>query len=97
MINHPFNQAKSAFKAKQYLSCGVPVVASDIGDTSKFVVNNLNGILAKNNHEFKNGIEYFMSISTHEYFKYSKKCLELKESFSMEKFCNEIIQLSNEK
>ena len=40
MLNHPFNQAKSAFKAKQYLSCGIPVIASDVGENRKFVLNN---------------------------------------------------------
>jgi len=54
LSNHLFNISKSAFKAKQYLSAGIPTLASDIGENSKFVKHNVNGYLCRNgNDKFK--------------------------------------------
>ncbi len=41
----PFNRAKCAFKAIEYLACGVPVVASDVGEAKYVVENGKSGFL----------------------------------------------------
>lgn len=57
LVSHPFNEAKSAFKAKQYLSCGVPVVASDIGENNKFIIDGANGFLCEDPDGFIDAID----------------------------------------
>jgi len=63
MIEHDFTIAKSAFREKQYLSCGVPVLASPIGENLKFVKDGVNGFICKNSIEFKNRIIQIKNMS----------------------------------
>ena len=52
LVNHEFNESKSAFKAKQYLSAGIPVIASSVGENNYFVKHGESGFLCKNGLEF---------------------------------------------
>ncbi len=45
LVDGEHTRSKSAFKAKQYLSCGVPVLASSVGENPKFVRDGVNGFL----------------------------------------------------
>lgn len=91
MTNHLFNRSKSAFKAKQYLSVGVPVIANDVGENNKFVLNNSNGVLCKNSKDFKSAIEKFLNMTDIEYFKMSKNAILTKNKFSMSKYCKTLV------
>ena len=93
MVNHPFNEAKSAFKAKQYLSCGVPVIASDVGDTNQFVIHGYNGYLSKNSKEFEKGIRSIMEMSDKEYFILSKNCKAQQTDFSLKGYCENLLKI----
>ncbi len=93
MVDHEFNRAKSAFKAKQYLSCGVPVIASDIGETSKFVIDGYNGLLCVSTNGFAKSIERIMNQSDNEYAEMCKNAYETRDSFSLEKYCKRILEL----
>lgn len=93
MLDHPFNQAKSAFKAKQYLSCGVPVIASDIGENSRFVIDNFNGMLCQNPMMFGKAIEQFYKMKKEEYCVFSKNALENVDSFSVKRYCDLLISI----
>ena len=91
MLDHPFNQEKSAFKAKQYLSCGIPVVASDIGENRRFVIDGFNGTLCQNSNDFGKAIEYFYKITPEEYTIFSKNALEGIDDFSVERYCEKLV------
>lgn len=91
MTNHPFNQAKSAFKAKQYLSCGVPVIASDVGETRKFVINNYNGVICENQEDFKNAILKFVQMKDSEYKQFSMNCTNNLDRYSIDNYCRKLI------
>jgi len=91
MLNHPFNQAKSAFKAKQYLSCGVPVIASNVGENSKFVINNYNGILCKDSEDFVSALNKFIFMKDEEYLEFSKNCLKDTDQYSVDNYCKNLI------
>ena len=47
-----FNRAKCAFKALEYLACGVPVVASPVGEANYVIKNNENGFFANSADEW---------------------------------------------
>ncbi len=91
MINHEFNIAKSAFKAKQYLSCGVPVLASPIGENMSFVKDGVNGFICKDDMDFKNRIIQINEMTKNEYDKLRRKTVLSVEDFSMNKYCNNLI------
>jgi glycosyltransferase involved in cell wall biosynthesis len=93
MIDHPFNEAKSAFKAKQYLSCGVPVIASNVGENSRFVNDNLNGIICHSEEDFKNAINRFYVMTDSEYFKFSTNCLKEIDDYSIDTYCERLIEI----
>lgn len=95
IVNHPFNQAKSAFKAKQYLSCGVPVIASGVGENIKFVKNNFNGIICNTPKDFRNAVYRFINMNTQEYLKFSQNCLEHTDKYSIDNYCKTFIEKQN--
>jgi glycosyltransferase involved in cell wall biosynthesis len=50
--NDDFSKGKSAFKLIQYMSCGLPLVASSVGENNNVVKNGRNGFLVKNEIEW---------------------------------------------
>ncbi len=92
MIDHTFTRAKSAFKAKQYLSCGVPVIASNVGENEKFVKPGLNGFLVTDEDELINAINNIKSMKDSSYIQLSKNALEEKNCFSLRSYCEKLIE-----
>lgn len=92
LVAHPFNEAKSAFKAKQYLSCGVPVVASDIGENNKFIIDGANGFLCKSPDEFIEAIDQIVGMDKKEYNELIFHALETEEKFSLKNYCEALIE-----
>lgn len=86
MLDHPFNQAKSAFKAKQYLVCGVPVLANDIGETQFFVQDKVNGYICNTDTAVLNSIHQIHNMDDFEYNELSKRCLQNISTFSMDRY-----------
>ncbi|MFZ6052005.1 glycosyltransferase [Halocola ammonii] len=86
LLNHDFNKAKSAFKVKQYLSCGVPVLASPVGENCLFVTPCENGFFCNNSNDFCEGIERFHTMDSELYGKYSMNALRTKEEYSVKQF-----------
>ena len=94
MINHPFNQAKSAFKAKQYLSCGIPVLASGIGENDLFISNKYNnGLICSTSENFRCGIVKFYRMNKSQYQLYSQNALNSRFPFSIEQFCKDWLNI----
>lgn len=93
MINHPFNKSKSAFKAKQYLSCGVPTIACDVGDNSIYVKHKINGLIIDNTNNYLDAINYFISMDDDTYFDYRNKAIDSKNEYTISNYCNNILTL----
>lgn len=91
MLNHPFNQAKSAFKTKQYLSAGVPVIASDVGENRKFVLHQKNGLLASKPEEFMAMIRQFALMNDKEYQFYLNNTLVNHKEYSVQRYAERLI------
>ncbi len=76
MIDNEINRSKSAFKIKQYLACGVPVLASDVGDNKLFIKNEENGFLCHDKNDWIKYINYFYNLDADNYLKFIKKSRE---------------------
>lgn len=95
MVDHPFNQAKSAFKAKQYLSCAVPVLASDVGENRNYVLDQKNGWICSQSEDFYKGIKAFYSMNRADYRQYQNHSLAHLSTFSMKSYCMVIMKNFN--
>ncbi len=88
LIDHEFNRGKSAFKTKQYLSCGIPVIGSSTGENKFFLINCYNGFVCDNVMEFETAIRRAFEMSADEYEKLSSNALADKHIFSLERVSN---------
>lgn len=52
----PFNRAKCAFKAIEYMACGIPVVASAVGESLYLIRQGENGYLAQTAEEWTSSL-----------------------------------------
>lgn len=52
LLSTMFSRSKSAVKALEYFSRGIPVVASDVEPYRRFIDHGVNGFLAKSDHEW---------------------------------------------
>jgi glycosyltransferase involved in cell wall biosynthesis len=57
LTDDPWSRGKCAFKLLQYMACGKPVVASDVGANRNAVSNNINGYLASTTEEWIYALE----------------------------------------
>ncbi|MFC1576779.1 glycosyltransferase [Candidatus Omnitrophota bacterium] len=56
LIDNEYNQYKCAFKALEYMAMGLPAVASPVGENRFVIDNGVDGFLASNDEEWKDGI-----------------------------------------
>ena len=90
ILDFEFNRAKSAFKAKQYLSCGIPTIASNVGENSTFV-NTSNGFICDSVNDYVSAITSITNYSKEDYQKLSDNAYNCKGSFSMQLYCEKLI------
>lgn len=97
LLNHAMNQAKSAFKLKQYLACGVPVLASPVGENSRFLAHGENGLTCASVQEFQWGLKFFHDLSKEEYQSMSERAIETANSCSFEQYGNRWLEIANDR
>lgn len=61
-----FSRSRSAFKLKQYSSCGVPALVTPLGDTEEFIDEGQNGWVCRNKQDWKNGLTRLFRLSPEE-------------------------------
>ena len=59
--NEPWVLGKSGLKALQYMSLGIPAIATNIGANSRIIIHEENGFLVNNNNEWINVLELLMN------------------------------------
>jgi glycosyltransferase involved in cell wall biosynthesis len=96
LLETGLNKAKSAFKLKQYLSAGVPVLASPVGENCRFLHDGYNGYFCHNPREFYIRIKQFYDMPDELYKKLSSQALQSAAEFSMEKYCQTFLDNLNQ-
>lgn len=91
LTDHEFNHAKSAFKLKQYLSAGVPVLASPIGENKTFLEEGKNGFPCSTSEDFYQNILRIKSLNKEDYFAMSDHAKNSFEKFSVKKYCEDFL------
>jgi len=77
------------------MSCGVPVVGSNIGGLPGYIDHEVNGMLFEpsSHHELSKYIEYFMHLDSEELRKYQINSLETAKKYDSEKVTSDIINI----
>ena len=95
LLDTEFNRTKSAFKMKQYLSCGVPVLASRVGENKRFLQQGYNGFFCDTPEDFRDYIEHVNEMNDDAYYLLSKNAVASAGSFSMETYCNVLMDIGD--
>jgi glycosyltransferase involved in cell wall biosynthesis len=89
------HRAKSAFKLKQYFSCGVPALGSSIGENGRFLENEVNGFVCNTKEDYARMILLMKQMKKKEYDLLSLNALRTARKFTVEKYCEELIGFYN--
>jgi glycosyltransferase involved in cell wall biosynthesis len=92
MVNHEFNRAKSAFKLKQYMSCGVPVLASAVGENKRFIAEGFNGFLCNTPDDYREKLCYLHELSDDRYAQISANAKTSSQAFNMTAHGEELLK-----
>ncbi len=61
LFDSPWERGKCGYKLIQYMACGLPVVASDVGVNSEIVQDEVNGFLARSSEDWVNSLERLLT------------------------------------
>ena len=93
LIDNELQRSKSAFKTKQYLNNGVPVLSSDIPENNLFVQHGKNGYLCATPDDFRNRIIEINEMNTENYHLLSIAARETICNFNLPNYCNKLIEV----
>ena len=92
LLDTEINRAKSAFKLKQYMSCGVPVLASGTGENTVFLKHGANGFVCNDSNDFATYINNLVQMSDQHYSTMSLCALGTVSEFSMHHYCTTLLR-----
>lgn len=64
LVDSPWEKGKCAFKLIQYLACGVPAIASNVGMNGEVIRHGENGFLVENEADWEKYLKLFLSSDT---------------------------------
>ncbi len=91
LVDNEMHRSKSAFKAKQYLNNGIPVLSADIPENNLFVEHSKNGFLCSTPAEFRQRILEFNEISQNHYKVFSNNARNSIPNFNLTKYSENLI------
>jgi glycosyltransferase involved in cell wall biosynthesis len=91
LFDNEMHRSKSAFKAKQYLNNGIPVLSSDIKENNLYVKHGENGFLCSTSDDFRQRIIEINQMSQTEYLTMSKIAKKTATQFNLDVYCNSLI------
>ncbi|MFN3530336.1 MAG: glycosyltransferase [Bacteroidia bacterium] len=89
LLDTPFNQAKSAFKLKQCLSCGIPVLASPVGENSRLLQDGINGYLCADEEAFYQKLVRFKKLTPEQNKQMQLNARASLAHFSLDHYCQQ--------
>ena len=95
LVNNEITQAKSAFKIKQYFSCGVPALGSDVGENARFIEDGGNGFICNTPDEYKKSMIRIKEMKNEEYSLLSSNAKKSIDKFDMEHYCSTLLEFYN--
>jgi glycosyltransferase involved in cell wall biosynthesis len=95
LLNSEMNQSKSAFKLKQCLSCGVPVLASSVGENVHYLNNGINGYYCNTPDEYLHRINELIDTTPAEYERLIENARNSISPFTMKNYCEDFITYCN--
>lgn len=97
LLDDEFSRSKSAFKLKQCLNNGVPVLSSNIAENNLFLEHGVNGFLCENAADFHQYILRFNNMNDEEYMTYSRNARNSTPLFDLKSYCDGLIKTYEEK
>ena len=91
LIDNEFNRCKSAFKLKQCLSCGVPVLGSSVGENKEFLKDGVNGFFCNNPNDYFKKLNSIKSSHYNNYLQLQTNAKSTYSSFSIDNYCTTFI------
>ncbi len=91
LTDNEFNRSKSAFKLKQCLSCGVPVLGSSVGENRAFLQDGVNGYLCDSPTDYFQKLTSLKSSQNGSYTKLSRNAKRTFPTFSIDNYCSTFI------
>jgi glycosyltransferase involved in cell wall biosynthesis len=96
LLDDEFSRSKSAFKLKQCLNNGVPVLSSNIAENSLFIDPGKNGFLCDTPADFHQRILEIEAMTTQEYQQLCTYARNSHPRFNLTHFCEEYIKTYNQ-
>lgn len=91
ILDNELHRSKSAFKLKQYLNNGVPVLSSDLPENNYFVNENINGFLCSTTEKFRQRIIEINEMNNAEYMKLSMQARQSIHDFDLKIYCETLV------
>jgi glycosyltransferase involved in cell wall biosynthesis len=90
LLDDEFQRSKSAFKVKQYLNNGVPVLSSNIPENNLFVIHGRNGFFCSSPGDFRRRIIGINEMDQSTYSKFSKQARLSSKEFGIASYCEKL-------
>lgn len=91
LLDNEFHHSKSAFKLKQYLNNGVPVLSSDLPENSFFLQEGVNGFLCSTSDDFRQRIIEINEMSNSDCMKLSLQARQSSVYFNLQIYCETLL------
>lgn len=96
LMDTEINRCKSAFKLKQYMSCGVPVLASPVGENPRFLEHGGNGFLCRTVEEFRQCVYRVAGVSDADYNALCQAAFRSTRAFDQEQYAKAFLAACRE-
>lgn len=92
LLDNELHRSKSAFKAKQYLNNGVPVLSSNFPENNRFIEDGINGYLCGSSKDFYLRILELYNMKGDKYSELSLRARKSIEKFNETVYCNNLVK-----
>lgn len=90
LLDDELHRSKSAFKLKQCLNCGVPVLSANLPENNRFLQDGINGFLCSSPAQFRQRIVDFQSMSQADYARMQEAARQSISQFDLKAYCQKM-------